>query len=451
MGWGALAAVLAGYAVSQRPEAAAWTLDARTKLASVLPQAMAQKLAPPASAGTPPAGAVASTGGTAPAAPTAAPGGAGAAKPPGAPGAAPGAGPPGKRAAPPAAPVLTDKVKTANIPLRLDGVGSVQARSTVAIKARIDGQLMEAAVKEGQSVNKGDLLFKLDARPLEAALKVAEANLARDKANLEKAKSDFARIGDLASKGFSPKSKYDESRANLGALEATVKADEAAIDAAKVNMDFTVIRAPINGRVGNVLVHPGNMVKANDTQSLIVITEVAPVYVAFAVPERYLGEVKRLMAGGKVAVDVWTPEQKADKIKGELFFMNNAVDTATGTITLMATFANADQKLMPGQFVQASALLGMMDNVVTVPSRAVQIGQRGTFLFVVKDDMTAEMRPVKVGETVDEKAIIISGVAAGETIVTEGQLRVIPGAKVAPKDAAGPAATPAGAKPKEQT
>ena len=220
-------------------------------------------------------------------------------------------------------------------------------------------------------------------------------------------------------------------------------------------MEYTVIRSPINGQVGNVLIHAGNMVKANDTQSLLVITEVAPVYVAFAVPERYLGEVKRLMASGKVGVDVWTPDQKDDRIKGELFFMNNAVDTSTGTITLMATFPNTDQKLMPGQFVQASALIGTLENVVTVPSRAVQIVQRGTFLFVVKDDLTAEMRPVKVGETVDEKAVITSGVAAGETIVTEGQLHVIPGAKVVPKDAGAaggaPAGRPAGAKPKEQS
>ena len=237
----------------------------------------------------------------------------------------------------------------------------------------------------------------------------------------------------------------------LGALEATIKAGEAAIEAAKLNIEYTVIRSPINGKVGNVLVHPGNMVKANDTQSMLVITEVAPVYVAFAVPERYLGEVKRLMAAGKVAVEVWTPENKADRIKGELFFMNNAVDTSTGTISLMASFANTDQKLTPGQFVQASALLGTLDNVVTVPARAVQIGQRGTFVFVVKDDMSAEMRPVKVGETVDEKAVITSGVAAGETIVTEGQLRIMPGGKVAPKEAGAPSAAPAGAKPKEQS
>ena len=199
MGWSALAAVLAVYAVSQSPNAAPWIQDAKSRIAAVLPPAMAQKLAV-----------------TAPAV-----GGSAVAKPQATPSTAPAGSPQAKRAGPPA-PVLTDKVKTANVPLRLEGVGSVQARTTVAVKARIDGQLMEAAIKEGQPVKKGDLLFKLDARPLEAALKVAEANLARDKANLEKAKSDLARISDLAVKGYSPKAKYDEAKAGFGALEATV-------------------------------------------------------------------------------------------------------------------------------------------------------------------------------------------------------------------------------------
>jgi membrane fusion protein, multidrug efflux system len=434
IGWAALGAVLAAYAGSQNPKVSEGFSEARAKAAKFLPASLAALVAP----------SVATSTGTPKAADQA-----GAPKP-AAPGAATAAAPPAKRPTPPA-PVITEKVMTSNVPLRLEGVGSVQARTTVAIKARIDGQLMEASIKEGQAVKKGDLLFRLDARPLEAALKVAEANVARDKATLEKAKADNARIGDLATKGYSPKAKYDEAKATLGALEATIKAGEAAIDAAKLNIEYTVIRSPINGKVGNVLVHPGNMVKANDTQSMLVITEVAPVYVAFAVPERYLGEIKRLMAASKVAVDVWTPENKADKIKGELFFMNNAVDTATGTISLMASFSNTDLKLTPGQFVQASASLGTLDKVVTVPARAVQIGQRGTFVFVVKDDMTAEMRPVKVGETVDEKAVITSGIVAGETIVTEGQLRIIPGGKVAPKEAGAPSAAPVGAKPKEQS
>ena len=424
LGWTALAVVLAAYAGSQDARIAKSWNEARIKLATHLPASVAVFVAPSiatnANAATPPgAGQTPKTdAGKAP--------------------------PPGRRAAPPA-PVIIEKVKTANLPLRLEGVGSVQAKSTVAVKSRIDGQLMEAAVKEGQAVKAGDLLFRLDARPLEAALKVAEANVVRDKATLEKVMADNARIGDLAAKGYSPKAKFDEAKATLGALEATIKAGEAAIEAARLNIEYTVIRSPITGKVGNVLVHPGNMVKANDTQSLLVITEVAPVYVAFAIPERYLGEVKRLMAAGKMDVDVWTPENRSDKIRGELFFMNNAVDTSTGTITLMATFANTDQKLMPGQFVQASVLLGTLDKVIAVPARAVQVGQKGTFVYVAKDDLTAEFRPVKVGETVEGQSVINSGLAAGETIVVEGQLRIIPGGKLAPKE------PPQGGKPKEQS
>lgn len=426
LGWVALAAVVAAYAGSQSPQVAAGLSAAQAKLVGALPGGLAEKLATPATA-------AAST--AAPDAAKQAPSTSGAAAP--------------KRVVPPA-PVVTEKVKTSSVPLRLEGVGSVTARTTVAIKARIDGQLMEAVIKEGQSVKKGDVLFRIDSRPFEAALRVAEANLARDKANLEKAKSDMARVGDLAGKGYSPKSKYDEVKASLGALEAAVQADLAAIDAAKLNIEYSVIRSPIDGRAGNLLVHPGNMVKANDTQSLVVVTELAPIYVSFAVPERYLSDVKRVMASSKMTVEVWTPDKKDDRISGELFFMNNVVDTSTGTITLMATFPNTDLRLMPGQFVQASALLGNLDDIVAVPAKAVQIGQKGTYVYVVKEDLAAELRPVTVSDTVDNRSVVKSGLKPGETIVIEGQSRVIPGGKVAPREAGSPATAPGG-KPKEQS
>lgn len=417
IGWVALAAVLAGYAGSQNPQFAQQMQNAKAAVQNALPAAWATKTS--AADGSPSNKADPKASG-------------GAEKPAAAQASAPAA--PGKRAAPPA-PVLVEKVKTGDVPLRLEGVGAVTARTTVAIKARLDGQLMETAIKEGQTVKKGDLLFRLDPRPFEAALKVSEANVARDKSSLEKAKADYARISDLATKGFSPKSKFDEAKGSMGALEATVKAGEAAMEAAKLNLEYTIIRSPIDGRAGNLLVHPGNMVKANDTQALVVVTELAPVYVAFAVPERYLADLQKLMSGAKVGVEAWTPERKADRIKGELFFMNNAVDTATGTITLMASFPNADLRLVPGQFVQASAVLGNLKDVVVTPSRAVQVGQKGTYVYVVKDDQTVEFRPVTTGQTVDEKIVITKGLAAGETIVTEGQLRLTPGAKVAPKGA----------------
>ena len=438
LGWGALAAVLAVYAGSQNPQVGPHIQAAKAKVLAVMPAIVAARFAPAAVAATDSKG-EASAGVKSDPAANSDP--AAMHKP--AASAAPSGGPSGKRVAPPA-PVVTAKVSTGTLPLRLEGVGNVQARTTVSIKARVDGQLMEAAIKEGQVVKKGDLLFRLDPRPFEAVLRQTEAALARDKANLEKARSDYARTSDLVTKGYSPKAKFDETKAAMMSLEATVKATETTIDVAKLNVEYTVIRSPITGRAGNLLVHPGNMVKANDTQALVVVTEMAPVYVAFAVPERYLGDMQKLMAGAKVAVEAWTPENKADKVRGELFFMNNVVDAATGTITLMASFDNTDKRLVPGQFVQASAVLGTLTDVVIAPSRAVQVGQKGTYIYVVKDDLTVEFRPVTTGPSVDDTTVITKGLAAGETVVTEGQLRLTPGAKVMPKAAGG-------GKPKEQS
>jgi multidrug efflux system membrane fusion protein len=357
---------------------------------------------------------------------------------------APAAGGP-RRAIPPA-PVVTSTAKVQNVPVRLEGIGTVLARSTVAVKTRLDGQLLEAAVKEGQVVKKGDLLFRIDPRPFEAALRQAEANLARDRAAYEKARADYARAAELVGKGITPKSRFDDTKASLGALEATLRAGQAAIDVAKLNLGYTEIRSPIDGKVGNLLVHPGNMIKANDTQAMIVITEVDPVHVAFAVPEHYLPQVRELMGKGKIMVDVWAPVSRANVSKGELFFLNNAVDTTTGTITLMASVPNVDQRLIPGQFVHASVVATSLQDVVVVPSRAVQIGQRGTFVYVVKGD-TVEMRPVTTGPSVDDVTVIAKGLQKDEPVVSEGQLRLFPGAKIVPKTGA----PQAPAKPKEQS
>lgn len=351
----------------------------------------------------------------------------------------------GQRVLPPA-PVLTAIVKQQTLPVRLEGIGNVQARSTIAIKSRVDGQLMEAAVKEGQQVKKGDLLFRIDPRSFEAQLRQAQANLTRDIANYEKARADYARSSDLVDKGFTARSKFDDAKAALAALEATIKADQAAVEVAKLSVDYTIIRSPIDGQVGNILLTPGNMIKANDTQALIVITEIDPIYVAFAVPEQYLSRVRARLAQGELKVDVWPPEEKGRPVTGELFFVNNAVDYATGTIMLMAKFDNKDQRLTAGQFVQASANLATMENILSVPVRTVQVGQKGMFVYVVKADKTVELRPVVTGPTVDDVIVITKGVEKGETIVIEGQLRLYPGARVIPKDAAS-----AANKPKEQS
>lgn len=335
---------------------------------------------------------------------------------------------------PPPAPVLISEVEIRTVPVVLSGIGSVQPRATVSVKSRLDGQIVEAPVKEGQDVKKGDLLFRIDPRPYEAALRVAEASLLRDQANYQKAQADMARIVDLAGKGFSPQSKLEETKAAMNALAATIKADEAAIEIAKLNLEYTYIRAPIDGKAGNILMAGGNMVKANDIQAMLVITEMDPIYVAFALPEQYLNEIKARLAQGKVRVEVSPPEQTVEPVKGDLFFVNNVVDMTTGTIQLMATFANPKQMLTPGQYVTARLTLGEIQNAVVVPAKTIQVGAKGSYVFVVKPDKTVEVRAVKPGQTFDDRIVVLDGLKKGETVVTDGQLRLFPGARVAPKD-----------------
>lgn len=342
-----------------------------------------------------------------------------------------------KKRTPPPAPVRVGRARTQTVPIRIEGVGNVQARSSVAIKARIDGQLFSAGVKEGQAVHKGDVLFQLDPRPFEAQLKQAEANLARDKANLVKARSDLARIEDLAGKGISPKAKLDEVEASVATFLAAIRSSEAAIDLAKLNLEYATIRSPIDGRVGRILVAPGNMVKANDTQPLLVINELKPIYVAFALPEQYLGELRRRMAEGALAVEATWRGEGASTLTGELFFINNAVDTATGTIELMARFANADERLVPGQFIKASVTVATLPNAVVVPSQAVQINQKGEYVWVLKDDKSVQLRAITIGPQAGDATVVTKGLASGEVVVTDGQLRLFPGARVAPVETKG--------------
>jgi multidrug efflux system membrane fusion protein len=318
------------------------------------------------------------------------------------------------------------------VPVRLEGVGNVQARSSVAVKARIDGQLFSAGVKEGQAVRKGDVLFQLDPRPFEAQLKQAEANLARDKANLAKARSDLARIEDLAGKGISPKAKLDEVEASVATFLAAISSSEAAIELTKLSREYATIRSPIDGRVGKILVAPGNMVKANDTQPLLVINEVKPIYVAFALPEQHLDELRRRMAEGPLAVEAAWRGENASAVTGELFFINNAVDTTTGTIELMARFANEDERLVPGQFIKAGVTVATLPNAVVVPSQAVQINQKGEYVWILKDDNTVQLRSIAIGPQAGDATVVTKGLASGEVVVTDGQLRLFPGASVAP-------------------
>jgi multidrug efflux system membrane fusion protein len=337
----------------------------------------------------------------------------------------------------PPAPVITAVVAKRDVPVILEGVGNVQAVSTVEIKSRIDGQLFEALVSDGEFVKQGDLLFRLDARPLQVQLQQAEANAARDKANLDKARVDVARYEQLATKGIAPQTRYEEAQSLFVSLQAAIRSSEAAVELARLNLDYATIRSPISGRVGSVLLSPGNMVKANDTQPMLVITQTRPINVIFSVPEQHIGELRALLATGQSPdVAVTVPGDDAPTAPGRLFFVNNVVDTSTGTIQLMARFENQDERLVPGQFVRANLVMRTLHDAVVAPTKSVQINQRGHYVWVVKADKTVEARPVVVGRISGSEIAITEGLEAGETVVTDGQLRLYPKATVQPVEPA---------------
>jgi multidrug efflux system membrane fusion protein len=339
----------------------------------------------------------------------------------------------GKKSGPPpkkdAVPVIVAPVTQKTMPLQIESIGNVEAYSTVSIKAQSGGVLSQIHFKEGQDVKKGDILFTIDTRSYHAQLKQAEATLAKDMAQLENAAMEVKRYDDLIKKGYVAQSEYDKVITNASVLEAIAKADKAAVENTRLLLDYCVIRSPITGRTGDLMAHEGDLIKANADTAMLVINQIQPVYVNFAVAERYLIEIKKY-SSGKISVDAVIPGDEKHPENGTLSFIDNAVDTTTGTIRLKATFANAARHLWPGQFVNTAMTLIMENNAILVPSRAIQSGQQGSFVFVVKPDLTVEIRPVTVKRTVRGEAIIEKGVQSGETVVTDGQLRLTPGAKV---------------------
>jgi multidrug efflux system membrane fusion protein len=330
----------------------------------------------------------------------------------------------------PPAPVTVATVERASMPVKISAVGNALAYATVAVKSRVDGQIFKVSFQEGQLVHKGELLFSIDPRPFQALVRQAQANLARDQSSLQRFRLDLERYSELLKKDFAPRQQVDQAKGQVGSAEATVQADEAAIVQAQLNVEYTQIRSPLEGITGNLLVNEGNLVKANDTVALVVITQVKPIYVSFSVPEQRLPEIKRRLANEKLAVEVAIPGDDRPPAVGQLTFINNSVDANTGTIQLKATFPNEDGRLTPGQFVNASLTLNTLASALVVPTQAIQSGQNGTFVFVVKADKTVEMRPVTLGFTVEGRAVIEKGVEPGEEVVTAGQLRLFPGARV---------------------
>ena len=328
-----------------------------------------------------------------------------------------------------AVPVTVDKAVQKTVPINLTAIGSADAYSSVSIKAQVNAVLEEVHIKEGQFVKKDQLLFTLDARPFVAALAQAQGNLARDKAQAELNNVQANRYEQLYKAGVAPKEQLDTMRANADAQEAAVRADQAAVDSAQLQVDYCKIYAPTDGQTGALQVYPGNIVKQNDVPVLIVINQVTPIFIDFSIPEQYLGSVQKFMAQGKLRVEA-TPYGDTQAETGYLTFIDNTVDNTTGTIKLKATFENADHRLWPGQFSTVLLRLAQDENATVVPSQAVQTGQKGDFVYVVKSDMTAEQRPVKVARAVGGESVISSGVEPGETVVTDGQLRLLPGIKV---------------------
>jgi membrane fusion protein, multidrug efflux system len=333
-----------------------------------------------------------------------------------------------------AAPVLAAQVAREDVPVTLRTIGTVEAYRTVALRARVVGTLTHVHFREGRDVRAGDLLFTIDPRPYRVALKAAEADLAGEKAKAAIAVLNARRSDDLAAQGLVSAQQREQVLSTAQAESAAVRSLEAAVENARLNVEFCSITSPITGRTSNLLVQEGNLVRANDTQPLVVINQATPIYVTFSVPERRLPEITQYMrAGQDLPVTAVPGGGTGEPARGRLTFVNNAVDPATGTILLKAELANTDGTLWPGEYVQVALTLTTRQGAVVVPGPAVQAGQKGDYVLVIKPDMTTEMRPVTTGPRLEGKAIIESGLEPGETVIIDGHLRVVPGGKVSIK------------------
>ena len=344
-------------------------------------------------------------------------------------------------------PVNVGEAVRKDMPVELRAIGNVEPVATVEVKAQVGGELIEVNFKEGQDVKRGDLLFTIQPMLYATQLAQAEANLARDRAQAENARREMERNAELGTKGAISKEQLDQMRSTADAAAATVKADEALVKIAGVRLGYTTIESPIDGRTGAANVQAGNLIKDNADTAMTTIKQLAPIYVTFAVPEQHLAAIRRGLAERALPVTALDPKSGQPLATGELTFIANAVDMTTGTITLKATFANGDRALWPGAFVDVMLRLDTENGATVVPASAVTIGQKGPQVFVVKADGTAELRAVMVGRNVGQESIVKKGVEPGEKVVTNGQLRLVPGAKVIAQPDADAPAIPANATP----
>lgn len=339
----------------------------------------------------------------------------------------------GEAKAKPAVPVTTAAVVRKTMPVRIEAVGTVEPSTVVAVKAQIDGQITAVRFTDGQAVQRGQMLFELDDRALQAQVRELQAHVQRDRALAENQSAREQRYQDLRRKGFVSDDAYQQVRTDLEAARATLAADEAALAQARVQLSYTRITAAVSGRAGRAQVQIGNLVKANDTTALTTIHALTPIFVGFPVPEQQLPAIRAAMAKRPLPVAVAPTDGAPPVTDGRLTFIDNTVDARSGTVRLRATFANRDEALWPGQFARVVLTLMEQPDAVVVPAEAVQNGPKGQYVYAVKADGLAELRPVRIDRTEGGEAVVASGLAGGETVVTSGQIRVTPGAKVAVK------------------
>lgn len=336
-----------------------------------------------------------------------------------------------------AVPVEVSRALERDVPIEVHAIGEIEAYSSVEVRPQVDGPILKVHFHEGQYVKEGDLLFTIDPRPLQVALRRAEAALAKDRAQYENAVVDAKRYEELVRKGYVAKADYDQYRTAAEALKATVEADVAAVDDARIKLGYCRINAPISGKTGGVALDQGNILRANDQAPLVTIYRTDPIYVSFTVPEQDLPAIKKHMAAGKLKVGVALDgAQSPNEYEGELGFIDNAVDRQTGTIRLKGLLKNRGMALWPGQFVNVSLRLSTQRGAVVVPSQSIKTGQNGQYIFVIKEDLTAESRPVTAGVAYQNETVVIKGIVPGETVVTDGAMQLVSGAKVEVKNAA---------------
>ena len=341
----------------------------------------------------------------------------------------------------PGVPVTAGTVAAADVPVFLNALGTVQAYNMVTIKSRVDGQIVKVAFNEGQDTKAGAPLIQIDPRPFQASLDQATATREKDQAQLVSAQADLTRWAELVTTGAKSRQTYDQQKALVGQLQASIKADEAQIETARLNLGYADIRAPIDGRLGIRMVDVGNMVRATDATGLVTVSQLKPIFVSFTVPQEHLHKIHEKQAGGDLTVLAYGGDNKTQLSEGKLTVIDNAIDQPTGTIRLKGTFANTDERLWPGEFVNVRLILSVHKAAPTVPALTVQDGPNGRYAYVIKEDNTVERRTVEVSAVHDGIAVITKGLSIGDRVVVDGQYRLTNGARVkveaAAKGAAG--------------